>query len=80
MKNAVFWDITPCCSCSNRRLEERIASISRVERNSWLGTMLEVPSSLILYTFMKEAIRPSETSVLTIATRRHIQEDGVLQD
>jgi hypothetical protein len=20
MKNAVFWDVTPCCSCKNRNL------------------------------------------------------------
>jgi hypothetical protein len=28
---------------------------------------------------MTEAIFPSETSVLAIATRRHIAEDGILQ-
>jgi hypothetical protein len=22
MKNAVFWDVTPCGSCKNRRIEE----------------------------------------------------------
>jgi hypothetical protein len=38
-----------------------------------------VPSSLIPFNLMTEAIRSSETSVLTRATRRHIAEDGVLQ-
>jgi hypothetical protein len=36
------------------------------------------PSSLILSTPMMQAICSSETSVLTRARRRHIQEDGIL--
>jgi thiazole synthase ThiGH ThiG subunit len=37
----------------------------------------KVLSWLILFTLMKEAIISSETSVLTIATRRHILEDSI---
>jgi hypothetical protein len=37
-----------------------------------------VPSSLILFIRMMEAIRFSETSVLTRATWRYISEDGIL--
>jgi hypothetical protein len=48
-------------------LEESIGSIIRV-----------APSSLIRFALMMKAILSSETSVFTRATRRHIQEDGIL--
>jgi hypothetical protein len=38
-----------------------------------------VPSSLILFTLMMEAISSFESSVLKSAIRRHIPEDGILQ-
>jgi hypothetical protein len=55
--------------------EEHIASIISVLQ---LLVTADVPSSLILFTLMKDAIRYSETSVLTRATRRHNLEDGIL--
>jgi hypothetical protein len=37
-----------------------------------------VPSAFVLFTMMIEAVRSSETSVLTRTTRYHIPEDGIL--
>jgi hypothetical protein len=47
---------------------------------AWLvPTANVVPSSPIPVTMMMEAKRSSETSILTRATRRNVQEDGILQ-
>jgi hypothetical protein len=73
--------------------EEHIASIIRVKTMSKMVTTLAVtsnlstqrartanavPTSLIVFTLMMEAIISSETSILTRATRRHIQEDSII--
>jgi hypothetical protein len=68
MKNAVFWDMTPCRSCKNQYFGGTYQ----------LLVSAIVPSSLILSTLMIEAIYFSEISVLTTATRRHIPEGSIL--
>jgi hypothetical protein len=48
MKNAVFWDVTPCASCKNDVSEERIIPITRVERISELATLAVTCSIIII--------------------------------
>jgi hypothetical protein len=88
MKNAVSGDVTSSGFRNYQRFGETYHLIIMVKRISELGTELSViflvtsnviPSSLILYTLMMEAIRSSETSVLTRTTRRRISEDDTLR-
>jgi hypothetical protein len=45
-----------------------------------IGKTLSVTISPILVTLMMEAIRPSETPVITRATQRNIPEDVILYE
>jgi hypothetical protein len=64
VKNVVFWHVTPSVSF--------LRSVRRL-----LVTTKVVPSSPNLVTLMTEALRSSETFVLTRVTRRNIPENSI---
>jgi hypothetical protein len=73
MKNAVFWDVTPCGSYKNRLF-------GRVFRLHHLGDKNRLPL-LVTANICPSKIwgsGSSETSVLTRATRRNNTEDTIL--
>jgi hypothetical protein len=93
MKNAVFWIWRRVGLVWTDVSEEGIASIFRVEKSAseepaWAGPQplsLQPPaqagsSRADFSTLKMEAICSSETLVHTRYTRRHIPEDGILQE
>jgi hypothetical protein len=75
MKNAIFWDVTPCGSCQKQCFGESYRFYCQGDKNLFLCSMLQllvtanlVPSLPILITLMMEAIHPSKTLVLTRTT------------
>jgi hypothetical protein len=81
--------LLPCGSCKNRRFGETNRFHHRGDKNRrarnnvssvrrLLVTANVVPSSSILVSQMMEAIRSSETSVLTRTTQRNMPEDDIL--
>jgi hypothetical protein len=70
MKNGVFWDVTPCGFCKNRRF-------GGTKRLHHQGVVVSLVHKFFV-TLMKEALGFSETSAFTRATRRKIPEDTIL--
>jgi hypothetical protein len=70
MKNAVFWDVTPCRSCVNRRF-------GGTYRLHLQGRKIRERGTSVI-RWLRTAIPSSETAVHTRSTRRHIPEDDIL--
>jgi hypothetical protein len=94
MKNGVFCDVALVRTDVSEELSSSIIRLTKIsERRTTLAvtsnrrTLRRIaklrltffPRSPILVTLMMKAIRFSETSVLTRATRLNIPEDGILR-
>jgi hypothetical protein len=87
MKNSIFLNVTPCGSCKNRYFRGTYRFHHKGDQNQQATVFLRsvlrllfgvnVPSSPILAALIMEAIRSSEMSVLTKASRRNIPEEGI---
>jgi hypothetical protein len=85
MKNGVFWDVTPCGSCKNRRFEGTYRLHYQGEKRVFLRSVLQflvtayiVPRWPNVFTLMIEEIHSSETSVIKRAIRRDFPEDFIV--
>jgi hypothetical protein len=56
----------------------RVALVRTDASEELSASFIRFPSSPILVTLLKEALRSTETSVLTTPTRRNIPEDAIL--
>jgi hypothetical protein len=70
MKNAVFWDDTPCGSCRTDVSKELSVPIIRVTRIGELGTTLAASSN-------RHTLRRNTKPHNSRATRHNISEDGI---
>jgi hypothetical protein len=75
MKNGVFWVVTPCDSCKNRRFGGTWRLLHQGDKIGELGTTQAATSNQ--RTLRRNS--SSETSVLTRATRRNNPGDTILQ-
>jgi hypothetical protein len=64
-------------SCKNRRFGGTYRLHHQVEKNQQLLVTANDPSWLILFNLKMEAIPPSDSSVLTRVTRRHVPENVI---
>jgi hypothetical protein len=80
LENFVFFNVTPCGSCNNRRSRRTYRLHHQGENTVIFRSVLRLPVNGNIGFFHPNdgAICSSETLVLTRATRRQIEEEGIL--
>jgi hypothetical protein len=75
-KNAIYWDVTPCGSCENRRFEGTISTIIRMTRFGELGKTLAVGSnrSMLQRITANVPISPIIDTLIMEVIRRFLQD------
>jgi hypothetical protein len=76
MKNALFWDVTPCGSCKNRHFGGSIASFIRVTRFVELGTTLAVTRNRS--TLRRNTNRTDELGTALAVTANEVRCEEIL--
>jgi hypothetical protein len=82
MKNAVFSYVTPCGFCKILRFWGTYRLHHQCDKNQWarnnVSSNWQPTHATILVTLMMKTIHPSESSVLTRATRCNNSGNGIL--
>jgi hypothetical protein len=93
MKNGVFWDVTPCGSCKNRRFGVTWRLLHQVDKNRWTLNVAVISSrrcvfrllatdTFLVHRFVSpwwwKRYVPPKRRLFTRTARRNIPKDAIL--